>query len=298
MNNPSFWNMKQCSEYFPLLKELGLEVISCHVASENLNDSIPEICRLTDEFGVKQIVVGTGELSEEAVQERAFLYRKIADILMDHNAELLIHNGKPDIAAKIQGRTAYEYLVDICLGKVFMQFARLKGIPQFIDADTYSDVIGDAGKSYWYLMNIGQQRANTISYLNIYDTQTGTVKLLQKFDGKHIWFISTKTGLMQLYRMNTDGSNIEQMTFEEQNNWFGHVSPDCKTVVNLAYKKGHLKADEHLPNMQVELWMMDYDGTNRRKILEFFGGQGSLNVNSWSSDSHYFAFVSYDIYLG
>lgn len=47
--------------------------------------------------------------------------------------------------------------------------------------------------------------------------------------------------------------------------------------------------------MQVELWMMDYDGTNRRKILEFFGGQGSINVNSWSEDSRYFAFVSYDI---
>lgn len=34
----------------------------------------------------------------------------------------MIHNGKPDIAAQIQGRTAYEYLVDICLGKIGMQF--------------------------------------------------------------------------------------------------------------------------------------------------------------------------------
>lgn len=59
---------------------LGLEVISCHVASEDLNSSIPQIIQLVDEFGVKQIVVGTGELNEVAIQEKAFLYRKISAI--------------------------------------------------------------------------------------------------------------------------------------------------------------------------------------------------------------------------
>lgn len=114
-------------------------------------------------------------------------------------------------------------------------------------------------------------------------------------DGKHIWFISTRSGLMQVYRMNTDGSDIKQMTFENRNNWFGHVSPDGKKVVNLTYRVGDLKPNEHLPNMQVELWIMDYDGSNRKKVLSFFGGQGSLNVNSWSADSRYFAFVSYEV---
>ena len=50
MNNPSFWNMQQCARLFPIIKENGLEVISCHVASENLNESIPEICSLVDDF--------------------------------------------------------------------------------------------------------------------------------------------------------------------------------------------------------------------------------------------------------
>lgn len=95
--------------------------------------------------------------------------------------------------------------------------------------------------------------------------------------------------------MDADGNNIKQMTFDKRNNWFGHVSPDCKKVVNLAYREGDLKPNEHLPNMQVELWMMDYDGSNRTKIMDFFGGQGSINVNSWSGDSRYFAFISYDI---
>lgn len=114
-------------------------------------------------------------------------------------------------------------------------------------------------------------------------------------DGKHIWFNSTRTGLMQIWRMMRNGSDQQQMTFEEQNNWFGHVSPDGKKVVNLAYSKDGLDAHEHLPNMNVSLWMMDYDGKNRKKILDFFGGQGSINVNSWSPDSKQFAFVSYEL---
>ena len=114
-------------------------------------------------------------------------------------------------------------------------------------------------------------------------------------DGKHIWFISTRTGLMQIWRMNTDGSEQTQMTFNEMNNWFGHVSPDGKKVVYLAYHKGHLSPNEHLPNMQVELWMMDYDGSNQHRICSFFGGQGSINVNSWAADSKRFAFVSYEM---
>lgn len=100
---------------------------------------------------------------------------------------------------------------------------------------------------------------------------------------------------MQIWQMNRDGSNQQQMTFEEQNNWFGHVSPNGQKVVNLAYSKNGLDANEHLPNMNVSLWLMDNDGKNRKKIIDFFGGQGSINVNSWSPDSKQFAFVSYEL---
>ncbi|MDE6891547.1 MAG: hypothetical protein K2P50_07115 [Lachnospiraceae bacterium] len=114
-------------------------------------------------------------------------------------------------------------------------------------------------------------------------------------DGKHIWFNSTRTGLMQIWKMDRDGENQTQMTFEEQNNWFAHVSPDGEKVVNLSYSKEGLDADEHLPNMQVSLWTMKPDGTDRKKLLDFFGGQGSVNVNSWSPDSRRFAFVAYEL---
>ena len=114
-------------------------------------------------------------------------------------------------------------------------------------------------------------------------------------NGKHIWFNSTRTGLMQCWRMDRDGGNPTQMSFGDRNNWFPHVSPDGQKVVYLSYSRDGLDPKEHLPNMQVQLRMMDYDGSNDRCILEFFGGQGSINVNSWNRDSKRFAFVMYEL---
>lgn len=114
-------------------------------------------------------------------------------------------------------------------------------------------------------------------------------------DGKAIWFISTRTGLMQVWKMDADGNNQQQMTFENRNNWFCHVSPDGKKVINLSYSAEGLEADEHLPNMNVELWIMDTDGNNREKLIEFFGGQGSINVNSWAQDNRHVALVIYEL---
>lgn len=114
-------------------------------------------------------------------------------------------------------------------------------------------------------------------------------------DGKHIWFISTRSGLMQCWRMNRDGSEQTQITFHSRNNWFPHVSPDGKQVVYLSYSEQGLDPSEHLPNMPVQLRLMDADGANDRCILEFFGGQGSINVNSWHPDSRHFAFVMYQL---
>lgn len=113
--------------------------------------------------------------------------------------------------------------------------------------------------------------------------------------GRHIWFNSTRSGLMQCWRMNRDGSAPTQMTFTERNNWFPHVSPDGKQVVYLSYSRDGLDPAEHLPNMHVQLRMMDSEGGNDRCILEFFGGQGSINVNSWHRDSRKFAFVIYEL---
>ncbi|WP_274653246.1 TolB family protein [Paenibacillus humicola] len=114
-------------------------------------------------------------------------------------------------------------------------------------------------------------------------------------DGRHIWFNSTRSGLMQVWRMNADGSEQKQMTFDESNNWFPHVSPDGGKVVFLAYRKGDVAPNDHPANKNVELRLMDSAGGPFRTLAELFGGQGTINVNSWSPDSRRIAFVSYKV---
>ena len=113
-------------------------------------------------------------------------------------------------------------------------------------------------------------------------------------DGKYIWFNSVRTGLMQAWRMKTDGSEQTQMTFDEDlNSWFPHVSPDGKQVLIIAYHKDDVAPGDHPANKNVVLRLMPAEGGTPRTIVELFGGQGTLNVNSWAPDSKRFAFVSY-----
>lgn len=112
--------------------------------------------------------------------------------------------------------------------------------------------------------------------------------------GEYIWFNSVRSGLMQAWRMKADGSEQTQMTFDEGwNIWFPHISPDRKLVSMVCYKKGDLLPHEHVPHKNVELRVMNADGSDLRTVVKLFGGQGTINVNSWSPCSKKFAFVSY-----
>lgn len=114
--------------------------------------------------------------------------------------------------------------------------------------------------------------------------------------GEYIWFNSVRSGLMQAWRMKADGSEQSQMTFDENwNTWFPHISPDRKLVSMVCYKKGDVQPGEHVPHKFVELRLMNADGSNVQTLVKLFGGQGTINVNSWSPDSTKFAFVSYRI---
>ncbi|GHT10159.1 hypothetical protein AGMMS4956_01050 [Bacteroidia bacterium] len=113
-------------------------------------------------------------------------------------------------------------------------------------------------------------------------------------DGKHIWFNSVRSGLMQVWRMNADGTEPTQMTTDTtRNSWFPHVSPDGKQVIFITYTKGDLEPGEHLANKNVELRLMPAAGGDPKTLVKLFGGQGTINVNSWSPDSQRVAFVSY-----
>lgn len=112
-------------------------------------------------------------------------------------------------------------------------------------------------------------------------------------DGKYIWFNSVRTGLMQVWRMEADGSNPTHMVQEDANCWFPHVSPDNKWVVYIAYGKDDVNPGDHPANKNVELRLMPAEGGESKTIAKLFGGQGTINVNSWSPDNRTIAFVSY-----
>jgi TolB protein len=111
-------------------------------------------------------------------------------------------------------------------------------------------------------------------------------------DGKYIYFNSVRTGIMQIWRMKPDGSDQEQVTSDDYNNWFPHISPDGKWMVFLTYNKD---VTGHPPNQDVMLRLMLLADKKITVLATLFGGQGTINVPSWSPDSKELAFVSYQL---
>jgi len=110
-------------------------------------------------------------------------------------------------------------------------------------------------------------------------------------DGKYIYFNSTRSGLMQLWRMKPDGSEQERVTNDEFNNWFPHISPDGKWIVFLSFLKD-VRPEDHPFYKHVYIRLMPSSGGPAKVIAYLYGGQGTINVPSWSPDSKRVAFVS------
>lgn len=109
-------------------------------------------------------------------------------------------------------------------------------------------------------------------------------------DGKSIYFNSERTGRMQIWSMATDGSDQKQVIDESGNDWFPHISPDGKWMVYLAYKPD---VEGHPGGQDVELRLMSLVDHKIKILAKLYGGQGTMNVPSWSPDSTRVAFVSY-----
>ena len=113
-------------------------------------------------------------------------------------------------------------------------------------------------------------------------------------DGEWILFnseaIAKCPGHAQIFRMTRDGSQLEALTEDERVNWFPHPSPDGQAIVYLSYPEGTVG---HPADKPVIIRLMRTDGTGRRDLDAFNGGQGTINVNSWAPDSRRFAYVRY-----
>ena len=111
-------------------------------------------------------------------------------------------------------------------------------------------------------------------------------------DGKYIWYNGSHNGKMHIWRMNPDGSGREEMTNDEYNDWFPHVSPDGKWIVFLSFLPD-VESNTHPADKKVMLRLMPAEGGEPQVIAYLYGGQGTINVPSWAPDSRHIAFVSY-----
>ena len=111
-------------------------------------------------------------------------------------------------------------------------------------------------------------------------------------DGKYIYYNGNQTGTMQIWRMKPDGSGKEQLTFDEYHNWFPHISPDGKWMVFISFPM-NIEPSGHPWYKRVMLRLMPLTSTGAPKVIaHLYGGQGTINVPSWSPDSKSIAFVS------
>jgi TolB protein len=165
------------------------------------------------------------------------------------------------------------------------------------------------GPSYWHgwspdgktLAFVGQRNGDfdiyTVPTTGGEETRLTTAKGLDDGpeyspDGQYIYFNSERTGHMQIWRMRPDGSHQEQVFADDYNNWFPHISPDGKWMVFLTYEP---EVTGHPENKDVMLRLMSLTDKDKKitVLTKLFGGQGTINVPSWSPDSKSLAFVSY-----
>ena len=111
-------------------------------------------------------------------------------------------------------------------------------------------------------------------------------------DGEWIYFNTERfDGHGQIARIRPDGSGLEQLTFDENVNWFPHISPDGRWATYIAFPPG---TEGHPPNVWVDIKLVALDDWSAATTVDhLFGGQGTSNTNGWAPDSSAFAYVSY-----
>lgn len=150
----------------------------------------------------------------------------------------------------------------------------------------------------------GQAHSQSLCTLGVQEG-TGTVTFLTQGmaaldgpefspDGQWIYFNAepdaSARGHAQIFRMRSDGSQREQLTFDSRVNWFPHPSPDGRWLMYLSYPE---KTQGHPAHREVILRRIPVDGGSPVDVVALQGGQGTTNANGWSPDSQHFAYMAY-----
>jgi TolB protein len=113
-------------------------------------------------------------------------------------------------------------------------------------------------------------------------------------DVRWIYFNTEQfTGHAQLARVPVQGGEPERLRTSDTVDWFPHLSPDGRRATFVAFPPG---TEGHPADVWVDIMTTDTsDWQQPTTVARIFGGQGSLNVNSWAPDSAHFAYVAYPV---
>jgi Tol biopolymer transport system component len=121
-------------------------------------------------------------------------------------------------------------------------------------------------------------------------------------DGRWIYFNSDRGGGWNIWRMPADGAGpndarAEQVTNDDREDWFPHPSPDGRHLLFVSFPPGTETHNDRDKAVQIRMIPLPGDALTPSTpdvVVELTGGQGTMNVNSWSPDSTKFAYVAYE----
>ena len=121
-------------------------------------------------------------------------------------------------------------------------------------------------------------------------------------DGSWIYFNSERAGGNDIWRMPSDGAGAndalaQRITTDQWEDWFPHPSPDGKWLVFVSFPpgtKGHSDRTLQVQLRRIPLPGRDVTPTAPEVLATVTGGQGTMNVNSWSPDGTAFAYVTFE----
>jgi Tol biopolymer transport system component len=120
-------------------------------------------------------------------------------------------------------------------------------------------------------------------------------------DGKWIYINSDRSGKEAAWRFPANGAgpddmNAEMVVSDGLEDWFPHIAPNGKKLVYIGYPAGTPTHNPRNVHIAIKLVAIDHGkvASTQKTLVEATGGQGTMNVNSWSPDSMRFAYVTYE----
>jgi Tol biopolymer transport system component len=159
----------------------------------------------------------------------------------------------------------------------------------------YSDPNDYPQGSELYTSDLDGSNVKRLTNNTVYDAEVSVSP-----DGTWILFGSERSGKMELWKMNIDGSNPQQITHLDGLEPGGSfLFADGKTIIFRAWKTADSKAQKH--PLPMDLFTIQSDGTGLRKLTN----DGGTNWSPYPApDGHHYVFVkvllpkNYEVFLG